>query len=156
MGATGVVGSHQGLSLSRDVNRTSRTRLETSSCLWRKRVRPHWQDSRSLPLGFYSSWYHSHSIPDLLTRAPGTIQGRGRGGGRSEARPSAGWPLGRRQDSLNLFQQMCSNSPSSLLTSSRPSLTRHRLQLIGCEQFITFSETMRPGMSFLSMNRDSV
>ena len=153
MGATGVVGSHQGLSLSRDVNRTSRTRLETSSRLWRKRVRPHWQDSRSLPLGFYSSWYHSHSTPDLLTRAPGTIQGRGRGGGRSEARPSAGWPLGRRQDSLNLFQQLCSDSPflSSPLHRPRlspPSLTKHRLQLIGCEQFITFSETMRPGMSF--------
>ena len=67
VGATGVVRSHRGLSLSSYVDRTSRTRSGTSSRSWRERVRPLWQDTRNLPQGLYSSRYHLHSTPDRPT-----------------------------------------------------------------------------------------
>ena len=80
-------------------------------------------------------------------KLPRRHPGRGRGGW-----PQRGPSLCRvvprgRQNSLLLFQRMCNSSlhlpcrPLQLLSSP---LTRHRLQLIGCEQFKTLLFLLRP------------
>ena len=101
-----MIRSPQELPLSRDVNRTSRTRSGTSSRLWRERVRTFWVGSVShLPLGVLSFVVPLHSTTDppfassWYTKGWDTLATVGHKRGRS----LCGVTLSAHLDSFQLF-----------------------------------------------------
>ena len=128
-----MIRSPEELPLSRDVNRTSRTCSETSSRLWRERVRTSWVGSVShLPLGVLSFVVPLHSTTDppfgFSMHTPGwdTLATVGHKRGRSLCRVALGahldsfQPFSIRDDPppLLILLRLHSSSPSASSCSS--------------------------------------